>query len=294
MSFEDLPPLPPLLHPGAEEYAVRISAASRQAMRTTRCLLEQRYGDDYWQKVDIYLPPDEGRRGSWPVLCYFHGGAWSNGCKEWMGFMAPALVDAPMIFVSISYRLAPVARMPEIVADCADAIAWVWRNVSRFGGDSGRLFLGGHSAGAHLSALLALRHDLLGIRGVPRSAIRGAFPTSGSYDLRARSEAGRAQNHLLNCVLESPDAGWQWSPLRYVEGNAMPFFVTWSAADLPHLAAQGPEFVAALRSQRGRVERHVVSGTDHFTINEEAAQPTSTWRRTVRTWVQQTDPEEPI
>jgi acetyl esterase/lipase len=285
MAFEDLPLLPPLLHPGAEEYARRISARSRIAMSTTRCVLDQPYGDDYWQKVDIYLPPESCGPGPWPVLCYLHGGAWANGCKEWMGFMAPGLVDVPALFVSVSYRLAPAVRMPGIVADCADAIAWVHRHAARFGGDPGQLFIGGHSAGGHLSALLALRRDLLGSRGVPAEAIRAALPTSGSYDLRAQPDAARKQDHLLKRVLETPESGWEWSPVRWVEDNTTPFLVTWAESDFPHLATQGAAFVEALQKQTGRVEYLVVPGTGHFTVNEEAARPDSHWRRTVREWL---------
>lgn len=290
MSFEDLPPLPALLNPGADEYAERIVAASKAAMQGTRCLLDQPYGEDYWQKVDIYLPASSDRAKPWPVLCYFHGGAWSNGCKEWMGFMAPGLVQVPAIFVSISYRLAPAARMPAIVADCADAVAWIYRHVGAHGGDPHRLFLGGHSAGGHLAALLALRHDLLASRGVPNEALRGAFTTSGSYDLRPRQDAAATQQHLLHRVLEAPDAGWEWSPLRYAEGNRLPFLVTWGESDFPRLMEQGSAFVASLEQQPGRVERMVVPGTGHFTVNEHAAADGNAWLRTVAQWM--ADPAE--
>ena len=69
MSFDDLPPLPPLLRPEAKAYAERISEATRTVQRTTRTALDQRYGDDYWQKVDVYLPADPSAR-KLPVLCF--------------------------------------------------------------------------------------------------------------------------------------------------------------------------------------------------------------------------------
>jgi len=284
MSFEDLPSLPPLLQPGADDYARRVSMASKEAMRSTCCALDLPYGDHYWQKVDIYMPP--GGTGPWPVLCYLHGGAWANGCKEWMGFMAPGLVTTPLVFVSISYRLAPDARMPLIASDCADAVAWVYRNIESFGGSPQQMFIGGHSAGGHLAALLALRQDLLAPRGVPTPLFKACFPTSARFDLRPRLPASRSDQHLQARVLDSAESAWEWSPLRWAEGNTTPFLVTWGEEDFPDLVTQGTEFVQALRQQPGRVDQIVLASESHFTANEESGRPESRWRREATAWIQ--------
>ena len=179
MSFDDLPPLPKLLHPGAEEYAERCMAASRKVHAEHRVLVDCRYGTDYWQKLDVYLPAEpptgESSGAPLPVLLFFHGGAWTSGTKEWMGFMAPALLDAGVIFVSGNYRLAPAARFPEIVDDCVAAAAWVRDNIGRYSGDPERLFVGGHSAGGHLAALVALDRPRRRAAALPDSAIRARY-----------------------------------------------------------------------------------------------------------------------
>jgi arylformamidase len=287
MSFEDLPAMPPMLHPDAAGYADRVLAASRLAVAQCRTVLDISYGDDYWQKLDVYLPPDGApARAPVPVLVYVHGGAWSNGCKEWMGFLAPALVDTPMIFVSISHRRSPDVRMPEIVADCFDALAWVHRNIAALGGDPHALYVGGHSAGAHLAALLALRTDLLQASGIAPSDIQACFPTSGTFDFRTLDPAaGAVEARVVNTILPRPEDAWEWSPLRYLGNSAVPFYVTWGERDFPRVVAQGRAFVAAAASTPGRVRWSESRGLGHFTVNEAAGLRDGEWSSTVRSIV---------
>ena len=288
MSFEDLPPLPPMFHPEAAGYAARICEGTRSAMRACRTRLDIAYGTDYWQKLDLYLPPAAAGAGPFPVLCYIHGGAWSNGCKEWMGFMAPALVDAPMIFVSLSHRRAPQVRMPDMAEDCFRALAWVRQNIAQHGGDPERLFVGGHSAGAHLASLLALRADLLAKHGIPASSLRGCFPTSGTFDLRRLdARAGGVDAHLLNSVLPRPEDAWEWSPLRTLAETSVPFHVTWGEQDFPRVVEQGRLMVAEMQRFPGRCQWDEAPGLTHFTVNEDAARREGKWCRTVRSLVAQ-------
>jgi arylformamidase len=93
------------------------------------------------------------------VFAFIHGGAWTSGCKEWMGFMAPSFVGLPLVFVSISYRKAPDHRLSVQLDDITSALAWITANIDQYGGDPARLFIGGHSAGGHLAALVALRPE---------------------------------------------------------------------------------------------------------------------------------------
>ena len=111
MSFDDLPALPRLIHPDGNRYVERIMRLGRLAQQKTPCVLDQSYGSDYWQRLDVYLPmtTSESRL---PVFCFLPGGAWINGCKEWLAFMAPALTSVPSVFVALSYRHAPVAKFP--------------------------------------------------------------------------------------------------------------------------------------------------------------------------------------
>ncbi len=103
MSFDDMPNLGSFVRPGAQEYADECIRLSRAAVPNTRHELDVPYGADVFQKLDIFLP-DRAPAQPVPVLLFFHGGAWRNGFKEWMGFMAPPLVDLPAIFISGNHR----------------------------------------------------------------------------------------------------------------------------------------------------------------------------------------------
>jgi arylformamidase len=286
MSFDDLPPLPPPVDPAAQGYIERICALGRVVQQRARCVLDIPYGADYWQKVDVYLPADAAAR-SVPVLCFMHGGAWLSGTKEWMAFMAPSFTDLPAVFVSVNYRLAPAARFPAAMDDCFDALLWVHRNIARFGGDPGRIFVGGHSAGGHLAAMLALRRDLAGARGLPRDVVKACFPVSGLFDLRATNLApdtweGRVYPQFL-ARLEDGEAA---SPLASVAGNDTPFYLVWGSRDLAPVIPQSKAMAAALERERGRLVFEEWQDYDHFAMSEDAQRRDGKWAKRARRWLE--------
>lgn len=288
MSFDDLPPLPPLINPGAEEYAVRCMAATREVQRRRRAVLDCQYGDDYWQKLDVYLP-DRADADGLPVLVFFHGGAWTNGTKEWMGFMAPPLLDLPAIFVAPNYRLAPAVRYPEILEDCLAATAWVRHNIARFGGSPDRLFVGGHSAGGHLAALVGLDRARRRTFGLPDGTLRGCLCISGSYDVRNReAAAGSAEQRIYDVLLARREDDSLASPITYVGRDSLPFLIAWGERDFPRLVAQAKAMIKTLQLAGIRVESLEISGADHFAANELAGDPNSKWCVLARKWLRAT------
>lgn len=290
MSLDDLPPLAPTMDPGGRAFAERIVAAARRVIATTRCVIDVPYrSDDYWQKLDIFLPDDPSP--SLPVFCFLHGGGWYTGHKEWVSFMAPAVLAAPAIFVTPSYRHAPAAQFPAQIDDCADAIAWVHKNIANYGGNPTRIHLGGHSAGAHLAALTALRRDTLMARGLPSDVIKACYPVSGRYDLGERSAHGagaapvRNGQSLVESFLGTPANVAAASPIWQVSGNTTPFFVAVGSRDLGGFVEQARAFVAALRKQRGVVHFQEFEDYDHFMMSEQCSQTDNAWMRGVHQWL---------
>lgn len=285
MSFDDLPPLPPQVNPDAQSYIDRVCALSRAALKMARGEFDIAYGNDYWQKIDVFVPPVAGHQNL-PVLCFMHGGAWVSGSKEWMAFMAAPVTALPSIFVSVNYRLAPAARFPAAMDDCFDALAWVYRNIARFNGDPDRIFAGGHSAGAHLAALLTLRTDLSVARGLPREVIKACFAVSGVFDMRARNPApGSLEDRIYQQVLARPEDDAMASPITYVNNNATPFFISWGDRDYDSVMRQSHAMVEALRQQPCRLAFEEMSGFDHFRTNEDTQRLDSPWVRRVHEWM---------
>ena len=235
MAFADLPAQPPM-SPAAEQYATFCFTHTAQAQARTRHVLDIPFGADYWQKLDLYLPHDPGVAGV-PTLLFMHGGYWTHGYKEWLGFMAPALVSLPALFVSVGYRLSPAVKHPAALEDCLAALTWAYHHVAAYGGDPQRLFVGGHSAGGHLAALLALQPALRTARGLPAEVIKACFPVSGVYDVEGDIPQDRLQAFLsrrrvgpkpARCITPlaiRPPFCWLWA--RRTSRSSMPRPTLW-------------------------------------------------------------------
>src|SRR5690606_545495 len=138
--------------------------------------VEVNYGDDPYQSLGVF--PAENPDGR--VLLFFHGGGWTNGYKEWMYFIAPALNELGITFISAGYRLAPTYLFPVGFQDSARALNWVANHIDEYGGDPQKIFVSGHSAGGHYAALLAVVEEA--VPGMACSAnVRGCAPISGIY-----------------------------------------------------------------------------------------------------------------
>ncbi len=136
-----------------------------------------------FHSLDIYAP--EGCEKC-PVIVFIHGGAWRTGDKGNHRKKGIFFAQRGLVFVSINYRTFPHATFPLFVEDASDAVAWVHRNIGRYGGDGNSILLMGHSAGAHIASMVAYERDFLAGRGIPRSAIKGLILLDGAtYDLLA-------------------------------------------------------------------------------------------------------------
>ena len=118
-----------------------------------------------------------------PVIVFFYGGGWRSGSKRTYRYVAKALARRGYVTVLPDYRIYPPARYPDFLDDGAQAVRWVKDNAKRFGGDPQKIFLMGHSAGAHIAAMLAIDATWLQKVGLaPGRDIAGLIGISGPYD----------------------------------------------------------------------------------------------------------------
>lgn len=279
MSFDDLPAQPRMNEAG-ERYSAVALERSRAAAAETRCVLDIPYGPDYWQKLDVWLPPDAAGRDL-PVLVFMHGGGWTRGYKEWCGFMAPALAARGIILVSVSYRLIPHVAFPVPVQDCIAALKWVADNIAAHGGSTERIFAGGHSAGGQLAALLALHGDWLEAAGVRGDIVRAVFCLSATFN-RRMVDPEVAPNHVPP---EPFEAVAPESPLALVDRARVPFYIAWGGNEHERLERTGRQMVAALEKRGVPVTSHVYPGYDHFDMHIELADPASHFMKTALAWM---------
>lgn len=265
MRIEDYPPQEPF-SPIGEVYHVEVM----RRMPADLVATDLSYGPDPYQGVAVY--PAAEPRGD--VLCLIHGGGWTNGYKEWMAFMAPALTARGITAASFGYRLAPQHVWPSCFEDVADALALVHARVADFGGDPGRIFVAGHSAGGHLASLLALRTDWQAPRGLPADVVKGAMPISGTFLFGPESGLSMRPRFLGDPMLANEAPA---SPMSHLHAGAPPFLVAWGDADFPHLRRQAGEFADALAALSVPVRRLELPGCDHAGASYAGGEADGAW-----------------
>jgi acetyl esterase/lipase len=140
------------------------------------------YGDAARQTLDVYRPAAATK--SSPIIVFFYGGSWQTGDKETYLFVATALAQRGYVVVVPDYRVYPEVRYPAFLEDGARAVRWAKDNAARLGGDPGRLFIMGHSAGAYIAAMLVLDDRWLQQVGLtPNRDVAGLVGISGPYDI---------------------------------------------------------------------------------------------------------------
>jgi acetyl esterase/lipase len=149
----------------------------RQAIQIARSIA---YAERARHTLDVCRPVDAVAA---PVIVFFYGGAWRSGNKELYRYVGKALARRGYVTVIPDYRIYPEVRYPAFLEDAALAVRWVKDNVGRFGGDPKKIFLKGHSAGAHIAAMLAIDARWLQTVGLsPGRDIAGLIGISGPYD----------------------------------------------------------------------------------------------------------------
>jgi acetyl esterase/lipase len=244
--------------------------------------IEQQYGDDPYQSLLIF--PASQPTGD--ILVFFHGGGWTSGYKEWMSFMAPPLGAAGITFVSAGYRLAPRHLFPAGFSDCCEALAAVRITIADHGGNPDRIFVGGHSAGGHYAALMAVRRDWQAQLGLPADVIKGCLPISGVYTFGESS--GLSVRPRFLGPADDPAAAVlaaKASPLEMIQGIPSPFLLAVGTKDFPHLIPQAGMMAHALRAAGGKVDELSLEGCDHFTASYAGGEAEGPWVTTATRWM---------
>lgn len=195
--------LPKLSDPCRKAIGDRAAAAYPPAPGT----VEYVYGADPKQRLDLVKPAGVARA---PVLLFIHGGGWSIGDKAHAaGDKARWANGQGWAFASANYRLVPQATVEQQAADVASAIAWLRANAAKEGLDPDRVVLMGHSAGAHLVALVGTDPQYLKAAGVPMGAVKGVVLLDGAgYDVPTQASAE------MNIVKPMYEAAFSKDPKR--------------------------------------------------------------------------------
>ncbi|MBC7808446.1 MAG: alpha/beta hydrolase [Akkermansiaceae bacterium] len=227
-------------------------------------------GDPKLNSLDIYSPSGKSKC---PVVIFIHGGGWQIGDKRGSAKgKSEAFPQKGYVFVSVNYRLAPVVKHPVLVQDCAKSIAWVRENIAKYGGDPENIFVMGHSAGAHLAALVSTDEQYLKKEGLSLAALRGTILLDGgSYDMTASGVKKASKDETFADVFGSDPAVWKSaSPLYNVApGKSIPPFLILYVASRFDTRKQSEELGAALVKANVKADVQPALNKTHETLNKE-------------------------
>lgn len=212
------------------------------------------YGELPRHKLDIYRP--ETVTPDTPVLIFFHGGSWRKGSRSLYLFLGQSLATAGMIVVIPDYRLYPEVVFPDFMADAAKAVVATHDRFATADGSGPRLFLAGHSAGAHIAALLNLDERYLREAGLPDRAVAGMIGLSGPYDFLP------LKRDTLKAIFPEP-ARSASQPIAFVDGTEAPMLLLTGDADRTVLPGNTTRLAAAVEAKGGEATVKIYPGVRH-------------------------------
>jgi arylformamidase len=223
------------------------------------------YGTGRNEGLDVFATPHSPA----PVQIFVHGGAWRAGRASENEAAAEMFVHAGAHYVALDFDNAPdcEGNLMVMADQVRRAVAWVYRNAARFGGDPSRLYVCGTSSGAHLGGVLSTT-DWQKSFELPRDAVKGYTLCSGMYDLRAPRLSKRSAYVRFTDEMEQA-----LSPMRHLERIHAPIVLIYGSHETPEFKRQSEEFAAALKAAGKPVELVFAEGYNHFEIGETVANP---------------------
>jgi len=229
------------------------------AFSQTKIVYGTVYGPEAWQRLDIYIPRERGDRRL-PVVVFFYGGRWTTGKKEYYRFAGDAFAKQGYIAVIPDYSKYPRVHFPAFVEDGAKAMAWVYDHTADYGGNPDRIFVAGHSAGAHIGALLSANPAYLTRQGKERSAVvRGFAGLAGPY-------AFTPDEPDLQDIFGPPERYPAMQVTTFIDGTQPPMLLLYGDADTAVRRFNLDRLETRIREKGGIVKSVIYPGVGHLWI----------------------------
>ena len=170
--------------------------------------------DEYMKercKLDVYVPEN---LDSFTTVVWFHGGGLTGGEKA----IPERLKNKKIAVVAVNYRLSPKVKTPAFIDDAAAAVAWVFKNIQKYGGDPKKIIVSGHSAGAYLTCMIGLDKHYLATYGIDANSIQKLVPFSGQMITHFVSRKERGMPDTQPLIDE-------YAPLFHVRADAPPLYL---------------------------------------------------------------------
>ena len=229
------------------------------------CRLDIQYGASAAERLDIF--PAEGR--SEALLVFIHGGYWRSRDKSDFSYLAPAFTRRGVTLALPNYGLCPEIGIEDIVKQNLLAIAWLWHYGARYGVNPGRLYVAGHSAGAHLTAMMLAARWNAYMPHLPYNLVKGGLAISGIYDLEPLVHAPFVNQDLkLDAALAR-----RLSPVHIPPATTAPLYTAVGGEESDEFKRQNALIARTWRyAFAGDLP---MPGCNHLTVLEKLADPNS-------------------
>jgi arylformamidase len=223
------------------------------------------YGPTPVEGLDVY----KARKPGAPINVFIHGGAWRGGEAKNYAFPAEVSVNAGINYVALDFVnvIQSGGDLMPMAEQVRRAIAWVYRNADKFGGDRERMYVTSQSSGAHLGGV-AITTDWERDFEVPADIVKGALLASGMYDLKPVRLSARSAYVKFTDAMEEA-----LSSQRHLHRINCPVVVAYGTLETPEFQRQARDFAAALRDAGKKVELLVGEGYNHFELTETLGNP---------------------
>ncbi len=223
------------------------------------------YGPTDIEKVDIY----KTRKTNAPIFIFIHGGAWHRGTAKGNAFAAELFVKAGVHFIAPDFTGVKEASdsLRTMVDQVRRSVAWVYKNAASFGGDAQRIYLCGHSSGAHLAGCV-LTTDWPAQYDVPMNIIKAGLCCSGMYELVPVSLSARRDYVKFDDAMIA-----QLSAIRHIDKIAAPLTLAYGTLETPEFQRQTPAFYEAVKKAGKPVKLIIGPEYNHHEIKETLANP---------------------
>ena len=226
------------------------------------------YGTNARQKLDIYLPKaTEKSTALKKVIIFYYGGNWDSGERADYKFAAEALVGHGYIVVIPDYRVYPEVLFPGFMADPVSAAKWVNTHIKKYNGDANKVFLAGHSAGAHIAVMMAINPEYLAQVSLKPNDFAGVIGLAGPYDFLP------LKSDRLKIIFGAEAEQWKSQPINFVDGKNPPLFLAIGTKDNTVWPRNSINLAKKIKEKNGLVEVHEFTSYSHVDMVAKLAKP---------------------
>jgi arylformamidase len=249
--------------PGAafDAFVERCRSLSETARSTVKCALDVSFGPGPGDTLDVFMTDANAPA---PVNIFFHGGYWRAFSKDDFSYVASGFSPEGVITIVVDYELVPSVTLNTLIEQCRRAVLWSKQHIIEYGGDPNQIYLSGHSAGAHIVAMLLSTAWPSEVGG----SIKGACAMSGIFDLEP------VRRSFINETLSfGDDEVAHFSPIALSPQARLPLMCAVGAEESSEFIRQNRDFSERWRSLGMDIDMRVVEDRDHFSIREDLSVP---------------------